>query len=487
MTRSVATPPELIDWYKGDHRPQYPEGTSLVFSNTTARFSRDGDDVYVPFGLQGFIKKYLIDDWNNNFFARPKHEAVGAFNRRAKTSGMNIDTTHLEELHDLGYLPIAIMALPEGSVVPIGVAFMVIYNTEPEFFWLTNSLETILSASIWGPSTSATTARKFRQMLENAASVSGGDPDFVDWQGHDFSFRGMFGLEAAAMSGAGHLLSFTGTDTVPAIGYLEQYYNANAEKEPIGGSVPATEHSVMCMGGAKDELETFRRLITEVYPEGIVSIVSDTWDYWKVWTEFLPELKDDIMARDGIVTIRPDSGDPVKILVGDPDAEPGTPAFRGTFELAWDLFGGEVNDKGYKLIDSHINVIYGDAITEDRCQRIIDGLLAKGFVPKMILGIGSFTYQFKTRDSLGFVVKATYGEIDGVPKEIFKDPKTGGWKKSAKGLIAVYEDQPGVFRQVDQVAWSDVHDCAFDMVFENGMLFRDESLADIRARLRAFT
>jgi nicotinamide phosphoribosyltransferase len=486
MSKSVTTPPEMIDWYKGDHISQYPEGTTMVFSNVTARASRDGDTEYVFFGLQYFVKKYLIEEWNDNFFRRPKHEAVGAFNRRAATSGMDIDATHLEALHDLGYLPISILALPEGSVIPIGVASMVIFNTEQNFFWLTNSLETILSATLWGPCTSATTARKFRKLLENAAVVSGGDLGFVDWQGHDFSFRGMMGLEAASMSGAGHLLSFTGTDTVPAIGFLEQWYNANANDELIGGSVPATEHSVMCMGGLDDELETFRRLITEVYPNGIVSIVSDTWDYWKVWMEYLPQLKDDIMARDGIVTIRPDSGDPVKILVGDPDAEPGSPEFKGSFELAWELFGGETNDEGYKLIDSHINVIYGDSITEERADQIINGLLAKGFVPKMILGIGSFTYQFKTRDSLGFVVKATYGEINGVPKPIFKDPKTGGWKKSAKGLIAV-NLVDGVYVQTDEVTWADVNNCAFEPVFENGILFRDQTLTEIREIIRAAT
>src|SRR5690606_3285764 len=139
---------------------------------------------------------------------------------------------------------------------------------------------------------------------------------FVDWQGHDFSMRGMAGLEAAELSGAGHLLSFTGTDTIPAIDFMEKYYNANSDNELIGGSVAATEHSVMSMGQNNAEQDTFERLITEVYPSGIVSIVSDTWDLWKVLTEYLPNLKDKVMARDGKVVIRPDSGDPVDIICG---------------------------------------------------------------------------------------------------------------------------------------------------------------------------
>ena len=217
----------------------------------------------------------------------------------------------------------------------------------------------------------------------------------------------MYGTEAAMLSGAGHLLSFTGTDTVPAIDFLEDHYNADSDTELIGGSVPATEHSVMCMGTKDDEIATFHRLITETYPTGIVSIVSDTWDYWKVWTDYLPALREEILGRDGVVTIRPDSGDPVKILVGDPAAPAGSPAHRGSYELAWEVFGGTTNDAGYRMLDPHINLIYGDSITPERCEAICAGLVAKGFVPTNVFGIGSFTYQHNTRDTFGFAMKAT--------------------------------------------------------------------------------
>ncbi len=330
----MSTPLTLIDFYKADHRSQYPKGTTTVFSNWTPRKSRIDDiDSVVFFGLQYFVKEYLIKQWNRDFFDRPKYEVVERYARRMRNAGISIEVDHIEDLHDLGYLPIEVWALPEGTNTPIGVPMFVVWNTMPEFFWITNYLETSLSSVIWGPSTSATIARKYRRILDHWIEATGGDPNFVDWQGHDFSYRGMYGSEAAMLSGGGHLLSFTGTDTVPAIDFLEDYYGANSDEDLVGGSVPATEHSVMCMGTKEDEIETFHRLITELYPSGIVSIVSDTWDYWKVWTEFLPELREDILSRDGVVTIRPDSGDPVKILVGDPDAPVGSRPTRG--HMSW--------------------------------------------------------------------------------------------------------------------------------------------------------
>jgi nicotinamide phosphoribosyltransferase len=293
----------------------------------------------------------------------------------------------------------------------------------------------------------------------------------------------MEGTEGAVLSGAGHLLSFTGTDTVPAIDFLEQYYGADSDKELIGGSVPATEHSVMCMGTQESELETYRRLITEVYPAGIVSIVSDTWDYWKVWTEIIPALKEDILNREGTLTIRPDSGDPVKIICGDPLAPVGSPEHKGSFELAWEIFGGTVTEQGYKQLDSHINLIYGDSITYERCKAIVEALMNKGFVPSMIFGIGSFTYQYNTRDTFGFAMKATYGEVNGEPREIFKDPKTdSGTKKSAKGLLAVFVEN-GEFVLKQQATWTDVKGCAFKRVFSNGKILNEPTLSEIRGRL----
>ena len=483
----MSTPLTLIDFYKADHRSQYPKGTTTVFSNWTPRKSRIPDiDKVVLFGLQYFVAEYLVTRWNREFFDQPKDKVVNKYKRRMTNAGINIDVDHIEALHDLGYLPIEIQALPEGTEVPIGVPMFVMWNTQPEFFWLTNYLETSISSIIWGPSTSATIAREYRRIIDHWTAETGGNPEFVDWQGHDFSYRGMYGTEAAMLSGAGHLLSFTGTDTVPAIDFMEDYYRADSDTELIGGSVPATEHSVMCMGTQDDEVETFRRLITDTYPSGIVSIVSDTWDYWKVWTDYLPQLRDVILNRDGTVTIRPDSGDPVLILVGDPDAPVGSPAYRGSFELAWEVFGGTINDKGFKVLDPHINLIYGDSITTERCEAICAGLAAKGFVPGNVFGIGSYTYQYNTRDTFGFAMKATAGVVDGELREIFKDPVTDdGTKRSARGLLSVNRDDNGELVLKEQATWEEVHNCAFEPVFRDGEVLRTETLSDIRARLKA--
>lgn len=477
-----------IDGYKVDHRRQYPDGTSLIFTNFTPRKTRRPEaDSVVFFGLQYFIKEYLIRQWNEFFFRKPKDEVLTAFTRRigAYLGPNAVGNQHVAELHDLGYLPISIMALPEGSLAPLRVPQLVIYNTDDRFFWLTNYLETILSTTLWGACTSATTAFYFKRLLTRYAMETVGDTSFVPWQGHDFSFRGMFGLEAARMSGAAHLTCFTGTDTIPAIDFLEEYYGANSDREIIGGSVAATEHSVMCAGGMEDELGTFRRLISEIYPAGIVSIVSDSWDFWRVMTEFTVTLKDLILARDGKVVFRPDTGDPVLIVCGDPDAPAGTPESKGAIQCLWDVFGGSVTAQGYRVLDPHVGLIYGDSITMERAEAICEGLKAKGFATtNIVFGIGSFTYQYVTRDTDGYAAKATFAVVQGTDREIFKAPKTDdGTKRSAKGLTAVLKDTQGRYYLKDQATWAEVNDCALRRVFHNGQLENEQTLAEIRALL----
>lgn len=468
------------DFYKTGHGPQYPAGTTMVFSNWTARKSRmEGVDKVVFFGLQAYLQK-MVKGWDTEFFHCDPILAVAQYRRRLQNAGITVDYGHLFKLHELGYLPLEIRALPEGTHVPIGVPMFVIWNTHPEHAWLTNYVETSMSANVWGPCTSATIAYQYRRIFEAAAERSGGDKGFVDYQGHDFSYRGMWGDEAAAMSGAGHLLSFTGTDSILALDFLEHYYSGEAET--MGGSVAATEHSVMCMGGQDGELETIRRLLTEVHPTGILSIVSDSWDYWKVLTEYLPQLKSEIMARDGKLVVRPDSGDPVKIICGDPAAR--GPANLGTYMLLHETFGSTRNKAGYMELDPHVGAIYGDSITLDRASAITNRLMNAGFVPNIVLGIGSYTYQYVTRDTFGFALKSTAGVVNGEVREIFKDPITDdGTKKSAKGFTAVYEGADGYYLK-DGVALDTVSSCAFDLVMRDGELVNHQTLAQIRARVR---
>lgn len=520
----------LTDGYKVDHRRQMPANAVFQFNNFTPRKTRrENVDKIVFFGLQYFIKKYLIEDFNNSFFLLPKETAIKKYARRINNylgEGHRVTFDHIAALHDLGYLPLEIKALPEGTRVNIKVSPVVMYNTHPDFTWLVGYLETIFSCIIWGPCTSATTAFEYRRLLNKFAMESVGNADFVPFQGHDFSFRGMFGLEAAKMSGAAHLLSFVGTDTIPAIDFLEEYYNADSDKELIGCSVAATEHSVMCMGTGlfiydkykgdwervgDAEFDVFYRLITEVYPDGIVSVVSDTFNLWKVLNDFLPRMKEEILARSGKLVIRPDSGDPADILCGyhgyDPEdisedkyTDYGGVIYKGVVESLWDTFGGKTNELGLKELDLHIGCIYGDSITVARATDICSRLIAKGFAStNWVAGIGSFTYQYVTRDTDGWAMKATYGEVkgsDGTVLEIpiFKDPITDdGTKKSARGLLQVLkvvtlnqlnntvESENYILK--DQVSKAEAAAGELRKVFSDGRLIIDDTLFMIRKRI----
>lgn len=579
MTKTIYPATLLCDFYKVSHMQQYPQGTEVIYSTWIPRSNRyfpQAKDVVV-FGIQGFVKKYLIEYFNTHFFNRPKADVVSEYVRYIKFT-MNVenpDSTHIEELHDLGYLPISIKALKEGTIAPIKTPVLTMENTDKRFFWLTNYLETLVSAEIWQPMTNATMAYQYRKLLDEYALKTTGNTDGVGFQGHDFSARGMVGLEGGAVSGAGHLLSFTGTDTIPSIAYHEAYYNANIENELVGASIPATEHSVMSANtdaDSRDEYDMFKRLITEVYPTGFFSVVSDTYDFWKVIGEILPRLKDDIMARDGRVVIRPDSGTPEDIICGIniPDLtsteypEDNKPEFQidyfsdilhdmdlcgdgytgddnytfkfklndkyykmtidveynrhdkryyyidsismrdvkeftprledlGLIESLWNIFGGTVTPQGYKVLDTHIGAIYGDSITLERAKTIVERLEAKGFAStNIVLGIGSFTYQFNTRDTLGFAMKATYAVVNGEERLLFKDPKTDdGTKRSQRGRVRVYKGHDGKLTHIDglyrdtivgQLAIHPPMDMTdlLETVFENGELKRDQSLAEIR-------
>lgn len=490
----MINPLTAIDFYKADHRSQYPLGTTEVYSNFTPRslhlakvIKETFDNKVVFFGLQYFLKHFLLESWDQGFFKKPREVVVAQYKRRMDNSlgKDSVDVQHIGALHDLGYLPIRVKALMEGVKVPIGVPVITIVNTHPDFFWLTNYIESAISCYLWKPMTTATTAFEFNRLLSSYAKKTGTAPEFIKFQAHDFSLRGMSGLEDAALSGAGHLTSFWGTDTVPAIDLVEEYYHANSDLAPVGFSVPATEHSVMSMGTMENELQTFRRLISEIYPNGIVSIVSDTWDFWKVVTNYTATLKAEILARDGKVVIRPDSGDPVKIVCGDPTAPEGSPERRGAIECLWDVFGGTVTTEGYKQLDPHIGLIYGDSITLERAKGILEGLACKGFGSgNVVFGVGSYSYQFVTRDNFGFAMKATSGVVNGERRDIYKSPKTDiGTKKSARGLLRVEREGDKLVLHDNQTLEQE-RSGELKAVFENGKLLIEHSLEEIRDRVQ---
>lgn len=813
----------LIDFYKASHRDQYPSDVTQIWSNWTPRSSRvEGQTTVVHFGLQYFIKDYLIRRFNHGFFDLPLEVVLKDYcDVMRECLGIeNPKTDHIEWLHQLGYLPIDIWSIPEGFSTPLNVPSMVITNTRPEAFWLPNYLETMLSMVLWKPSTSATTATRFREIGEKYAKLAGEtDLGFVNWQFHDFSMRGMSGLEDAVLSGMGHLLSFSGTDSVPAIMAARDFYAATLK---VGGSVPAcyddqteiltengfklfkdlsenervaqyhsngtidfvvpsaqfacpydgpmikfeklgyryvdacvtpnhnmvrrhkqsglvdtfeagaastknsnyshrfhvivagrgigrkniltaverlriafqadgafasrkikytgertntlpirfsfkkdrkfdrlieilddtgyeythekydsgyysfwiktpmdadfqkdlewvnladissewaksfleelshwdgtaaskntivysstvkscaekaqiigiladcktqwyesedargdrqrnytitftlsknsvtgagviktitdpfaqtvycvsvptgmlvvrhnrvivisgnTEHSVSCAGGEDGELETFRRLIEDVYPSGVISLVSDTWDLWNVCTVIVPKLKDSILKRKGRIVLRPDSGNPVKIILGDPESSD-VRVQKGVIRLLAEALGTTPGPGG--LMINNAAAIYGDSINEERAEAILAGLVAMGFSPyNMIFGIGSFTYEWRTRDTYGFAMKATAvrkGDrnqpgLNGTIIPIFKCPVTDDPltpKKSHKGIPAVYredldrDEQPTYYVHENATEYQLAH-CEFRKVFSDGKLLIDEDFETIRKRAR---
>lgn len=488
------------DAYKLSHRVLYPAGTEVVYSNLTARGTRNPDitEGTVFFGLQAFLY-HLNEKWEPFFglSTADLEEVLDGYEAFVgNLLGPNIvGTDQFRELHAVGHLPLRVRAFREGSIVPLRVPYFTIENTNPRFFWLTNYLETTISANMWHPITSATIAWSNRRLLDVRALESS-DPAAVDFQGHDFSYRGLENDFAAAASGAGHLVSFKGTDTLPAIRYVQRYYAG--DNGLIGASVPATEHAVMCSGIAVNEaaldedyasrktlaeLQVFERLIDQ-HPTGILSIVSDSFNLWDA-LGFVHDLRHKILARDGKVVLRPDSGDPELILCGDPDAPEGTPQRRGVVNILADILGTTVNDKGYKELDPHIGVIYGDSINRERADKITANLMRQGYASTTaVFGFGSFGYQYQTRDTFKMAVKATWTQVDGKGYDILKDPITDdGSKKSATGRLTVRRMMDGTPYLIEHATPEQEDDQVLELVYEDGKVLRHQSFADVRATL----
>lgn len=548
----------FADFYKPSHISMYDKRSEIVQDNMTPRNAKhfihfaDNDQRVMFAGLQGFIKWFLIDMFNNNFFNLPKEEAVADYREVCDSSigiGM-VETWGFEALHDLGYLPLEIRALPEGTLSPVQVPMFTIQNTHPDFYWLPNFLESVISAETWKTITTATTFWQYRKLSEKWAAETCDNNDHVAFQNHCFAYRGESGTHDAAQSEFGQLINSMGTDTIPAILYARRYYNMKGKF--VAGSIPASEHSVATtnigfivgrLQGEHPELtldearflaevEFMKRYITEIFPKGFVSYVADSYDFWAIITKAAAILKQEIMARDGRVVFRPDSGVPEHIIAGyytdggdyasfeeayDANAEAGYELVQvlgkfyrvkqssgfdvidetdevpyheavGAVQCLWDIFGGEVNSKGYKVLDSHIGLIYGDSITVARAKDIFERLKDKGFASSNIVyGVGSFTTQYTTRDSLGMAVKATGAVIDGQQIMVVKEPKTDLSKKSAKGFLKVVRNMFGQLELIDNCQLEEVQSKDNDLrrVFYNGKLIVDEDLTTIRERAAA--
>lgn len=482
----------LIDFYKAVHAEMLPKGITKSVSYFTPRMSRVNRwDKVVMFGLQGFIKTYLIDYFNEEFFNKPFDEAISEYTRimDASLSKDAYKYDKIVKLHNLGYLPIEIIALPEGTLVPMHVPMFGITNTHPDFAWLPQALESLNSAEMWHPMLAATVGYTYRQIVNKYYDLTCDDNISRARALGSFDFRGEECLQSAVKAGAGWCLSFLNTATVPTIPYLEQMYNCDCTKEPVAFGSPSTEHSVMCSNYAVDgDEETFiRRALTEIYPNTSFSCVCDSYDYWNVVENILPKLRKEIMEHNGCFLVRGDSGDPVEVVT------------KTVFRL-WEHFGGTINSKGYKVLDPHIKAIYGDSITVQRCEEIYKILTENGFAcSNVALGVGSFSFQCIeedgilkpfTRDTFSSCIKATYCEIDGKPYPIFKNPKDGGFKKSQKGCCIVYYELDSdllpnskELKYVDECTWMQAMSNPNNLlttVFKDGKLTKEYSLAEIR-------
>lgn len=475
----------LSDTYKQCHGRMYPVGLTKLVSYWVPRKSMlETQDKMVFFGLQAFIKEYLIEYFNDNFFTLTENEVLELYtdSMDVQIGRENYDLDKIIELHSLGYLPLQIRALPEGTLVPMGVPCIEITNTHDDFAWLVQWVECILQVELWKPCCHATIGYMYRQIADKwYGKTVENIPSSMACA--DFGMRGMSCMDEAARCSASWLLSFDKTSTIPAINYIDKYYNADCKNNRLGIGAVSTEHSVM---GANysidgDEVTFVKRLLNELYPNTSFSMVSDTYDYWNMVNNILPQIKEDIMNHNGKLLIRPDSGDIVDISVK-------------TVEKLWEIFGGTVNSKGYKVLDPHIGIIYGDGCTLSNVDTIWSELEKRGFAANCIAyGVGAFCFSaivenekliVATRDTFGIAMKATYGVINGKKLMIYKNPKTdtNKLKKSHKGCCEVYSGENGELMCRDKLLeMSD--NTLLKAVFENGELVREDTFLDICERL----
>lgn len=550
----------LTDGYKVGHKKMLAPGTTRLYGTwipRSVKHAPKGITKIVSFGQQ-LVWKWLHDEFEENFFnikgltgKEGKEKALQFVKDMSLYLGMEYDGKHFEELWHLGYLPIKVKSLPEGIETDSNIPHMTFINTVDNFGWLTLYLETVVSALAWKPATAATIAKLYRRQAEQWVKKT--DPAnmwLVDFMCHDFSARGLDPM-SQYLIGLGHAISFKGGDTLPVIPASRYFYGVKDDEMPIF-SVNASEHSVTCTqlfyyqdrlkSGLEDDVikhyysfdlpcdgsidKPDYLAIAEYmnlkdwlqrFPNGILSYVADTFNLWKLITFILPRLKEEILARDGKLVIRPDSGDPVDIICGIGSAPHGSmvpvisdqsPQWKGVIELLWDLFGGTVNEQGYKVLNSHIGAIYGDSITPNRQLQIYERLAAKGFAAtNIVLGVGSFTYAYNTRDTLGFAAKGAWFEVNEFtgydderhpldrngnvllnnPKKsynIYKDPVTDdGVKKSLKGLCAVMDDGIGNYYVKQECTPEEEAKGLLQVIYEDGKFFNTVNLSEIRERL----
>lgn len=487
------------DSYKVSHWRQYPEGTEYVSSYIEARSSRyakalgEGFDFAQFFGLQAFLTECLSKPVTQDDIdlAELVFEMHGEpFNKEG--------WQYILDAHG-GRLPIEVRALPEGTVAKTSNALVEIINTDPKCFWLTSYVEPMLLRAVWYPTTVSTKSRVLKEVCRHFLDETADSADGLDFMLHDFGARGVSSMESSVLGGMAHLVNFSGTDTVMgmmgALGYYNPAFEAQLEAnggdakkamiavlhdmkargEPLPAfSVEASEHSTMTIKGREGEAEQVKALIDRAKTGRIVSIVSDSYDYFNAVEKMYGEaFRDDIIEagrKGGRVVIRPDSGDPVEVVVR-------------TLQILEQKFGATINSKGYKVLPSYIRVLQGDGIDLNSMHALLDGVKNAGFsVENVVCGMGGGLLQKPTRDDLNFAQKASAAFIKGKWFDVYKDPKTADpqfVKRSKRGRLSTVFD--GVAYKTIRTA--DLAPGQRDMmvpVFRNGQILAKTDLKSVR-------
>jgi nicotinamide phosphoribosyltransferase len=403
----------LTDSYKGSHYKQYPPGTNNVYSYFESRGGRWQEVVF--FGLQYYLQNYLAGSVIN-YSSIEEAERVFA-KHFGSTSFFNREGwEHILRKH-YGRLPVSIRAVPEGSVVPNHHALMTIENTDPECYWLTNYLETLL-VQVWYGCTVATQSREMKKIILKFLEETG-DPALADFKLHDFGFRGVSSVETAGVGGAAHLVSFKGTDTMAGLSVASETYGC----EMAGFSIPAAEHSTITAWGRENECAAFANMLDQ-FPEGLVAVVSDSYNIFEACSNFWGEkLKAKVMGRNGTVVIRPDSGEPTVVV-------------PTVLELLGEKFGAKANAKGFKVLDPHVRIIQGDGIDFDTLSAILTAMKKKGWsADNIAFGSGGGLLQKLNRDTLKFAFKCSQVTVNGEERDVYKQPITDKGKQSKHGRM----------------------------------------------------
>ncbi|CAF3811331.1 unnamed protein product [Adineta steineri] len=450
------------DSYKISHHSQYPPEINIVYAYLESRGGNYPEQVF--FGLQYILKKHLI----GQVVTKEKlAEATKFWTEHFGHDYIEKDMwEYIIEKHN-GHLPIRIKAVPEGTVVPTGNVLMTIENTDPKCPSLTTFLETIL-LQVWYPITIATNSREIKKILLKAL-VRTGDPTLIKNQMHDFGFRGVSSYETSAIGSCAHLTSFYGTDTISGCVLAKNYYSA---QEIAAHSIPASEHSTMVSWTREREHDAYKNFL-EIYPTGTISCVSDSYNIYNacehIWGE---ALHDQVMARDGTLVIRPDSGNPLEVL-------------ERLLNILYAKFGGITNDKGFKVIDKHVRIIQGDGVNLKTIHDIVNLIERIGFsTDNLVFGSGGGLLQKFDRDTMKFAIKCSYVEINGIGSPVAKDPITDMGKRNKPGRLKLIKDHDDSYRTISNIDHIDEYDKAEDQlvtVFENGKLLQEYSLETIRA------